>query len=96
MTPATLEQDFNVYDVNLERLNTSANPMLLQILAEHSGGALLDDAGVRDLDHILDRHLASMEAPPQLEYIWDRGLILTALLVWMGLEWIVRRVAGLW
>ena len=96
MTPAELEQNFNVYDVNLERLQTAVNPMPLQILAEHSGGAFLEDSAIGDLHQLLERHLASMEMPPQLEYVWDKGLILTLLLLWMGLEWIVRRITGLW
>jgi hypothetical protein len=44
----------------------------------------------------LERHLASQEMPPTLEYIWDRGAVLTLLLVWMGIEWITRRALGLW
>ena len=96
MTPGELEQNFNIYDVNLERLQTAVNPMPLQILAEHSGGAFLEDSAIGELNQLLQRHLASMEMPPQLEYIWDRGLILTLLLMWMGIEWIVRRTTGLW
>lgn len=96
MTPAELEQEFNVYDVNLERLYTAANPLALQQLAEQTGGQHLTDDGVGELENLLERHLASLEVPPQLEFIWDQGWILAALLGWMGVEWIVRRTAGLW
>mgnify|MGYP002623284270 CR=1 FL=1 len=96
MNPSRLDQRFNVYDVNLERLQTAANPMPLRILAEHSGGAFLTPEEGLDLSEMLSRHLASLAMPPKLIYIWDRGLILTLLLVWMGVEWITRRMVGLW
>ena len=96
MQPAELSRKFSVYDVNLERLHTAVNPTPLRILAEHSGGRFLATDEMSELLSYLDRHLASLQTPPRLEYLWDRGLILTLLLVWMGIEWITRRVAGLW
>lgn len=96
MTPAELEQEFNVYDVNLERLYTSANPRALEQLAVQSGGSFLAESSIGDLESRLERQLAALQVPPQLEYVWDQAWILTALLGWMGLEWIVRRAAGLW
>jgi len=96
MNPQEAHRNFNVYDVNLERLQTAVNPLPLQMLAEHSGGVFLEDGTADSLLEHLERHLASMEMPPRLEYIWDSGWVLTVLLMWMGLEWIVRRTAGLW
>ena len=96
MNPSQLSRNFNVYNVNLERLRTAVNPMPLRILAEHSGGAFLTPEEGLDLDEMLSRHLAALTMPPKLIYLWDRGLILTLLLVWMGVEWITRRMVGLW
>jgi hypothetical protein len=96
MAPGEVAKQFNVYNINLERLHTAANPQALRLLAEESGGKFLDENAVGDLENLLERHLASLEMPPQLEYVWDQGWILTALLGWMGLEWIVRRATGLW
>jgi hypothetical protein len=96
MTPAQLDRKFNVYEVNLERLQTSANFLALRMLAEHSGGAMFDVSNAGDLRDQLQRHRAAMLVPPQLEYLWDHGLIMTLLLVWAGVEWLLRRAAGLW
>lgn len=96
MTPAEIRKSFSVYDVNLERLQTAANAMPLRILAEHSGGAFYQAEYVDDLQDQLRRHRQSLLSPPRLEYIWDQGVIMTLLLVWMGLEWIFRRLTGLW
>lgn len=96
MTPAEIGKRFSVYDVNLERLQTAANAMPLRILAEHSGGAFFQAELVDDLHDQLRRHRQSLLSPPRLEYLWDQGAIMTLLLVWMGLEWIIRRLTGLW
>ncbi len=96
MNPSELARKFSVYDVNLERLHTAVNPTPLRILAEHTGGRFLGTDEMSELLSYLDRHLASLQTPPRLEYLWDRGVILTLLLMWMGIEWITRRAAGLW
>jgi hypothetical protein len=96
MQPAALDKRFSVYDVNLERLHTGANFLALEMLAEHTGGAMFDAGELSGLEDRLQRHRESLIVPPQREYIWDRGVILTLLLSWAGLEWLFRRAAGLW
>lgn len=97
-TSTTLEKRFNVYEVNLERLQTSANFPALQMLAKHSGGAMFDtsDSNALQLQLQLQRHRESRITPPQREYVWDHGLIMTLLLSWAGVEWLFRRAVGLW
>ncbi len=63
MTPGELAKQFNVYNINLERLHTAANLQALQLLAEQSGGKFLDESAVDDLESLLERHLASLEMP---------------------------------
>ena len=96
MEPAQLEQSISVYDVSLERLQTAANPLPLRMLAEHSGGVFFEAEEAGDLFDQLRRHRLSMLSPPKMEYIWDHGAVMTLLLVWIGIEWIVRRLTGLW
>ncbi len=96
MTPAELQKKLNVYDINLERLMTASNMLTLKILAEHSGGSFFRAENVDDLHSQLQHHRISMLTPPKLTYLWDRGWILTMLLIWMGMEWLIRRWAGLW
>jgi hypothetical protein len=85
---------FNVYDINLERLQSSANLMPLRVLAEHSGGTFLDSKTAGELADHLHRRRVAMIVPPRLEYIWDQGIVMTLLLIWAGVEWLVRRMAG--
>lgn len=93
--PEVIERKFNVYDVNLERLDASANPLSLKIVAEHTGGKFLDSMTARELPELLRRHRTSMIVPPRLEYIWDHSLVMSILLIWAGLEWLIRRCVGL-
>ena len=95
MIPARLQRKFNVYDLNVERLETSANPMPLRMLAEHSGGEFFEAHQAAEFVDRLHRQRASMLVPPQLEYIWDEGWVMFLLLLWAGSEWLLRRKAGM-
>ncbi|MFV0445820.1 MAG: hypothetical protein ACK5Q5_19760 [Planctomycetaceae bacterium] len=96
MTPAQLDKRCNVYEVRVEKLQTAANSLPLQILAEHSGGTMFDDQGLGEITEKLQQHRDALLIPPRREYLWDRGLIMTLLLGWAGVEWLFRRAAGLW
>jgi hypothetical protein len=96
MTPPQLEAKFSVYDVNMERLHTAADPIALAMLSDLSGGAALEVQSASDLAGHLARHRQSVLAPPRIEYVWDQSFVMWMLLGWLGLEWIARRLAGLW
>src|SRR5262249_2268192 len=95
LKPEKQEHGFSVYDVSLERLETWANPLAMSVLSEHSGGEVLrpDQADLL-IDRLNRQRLAGI-VPTEPEYIWDNGGILFLLLTWTGLEWIIRRKAGL-
>jgi hypothetical protein len=95
MQPARQSQRFNVYNTNVERLMTAADPMALRMLAEHSGGHFYEADQAADLVNQIRLFRQSQRVPPQLEYVWDNGLIMVLLLVWAGSEWLLRRLAGL-
>jgi hypothetical protein len=95
MQPARQEKKFNVYDADVERVMTAADPMSLRMLAEHSGGRFYEADQAADLADQLRQYRISQQVPPRLDYIWDQGVILAALLVWGGAEWLLRRMAGL-
>jgi hypothetical protein len=95
MQPLRQAQRFNVYDTNVERLMTMADPMTLRMLAEHSGGHFYEADQAGDLVNQLRLFHLSQRVPPQLEYIWDSGAVMVVLLVWGGSEWLLRRAAGL-
>jgi hypothetical protein len=95
MLPLHQSQRFNVYDTNVERLMTMADPMTLRILAEHSGGRFYEADQAGDLVNQLRLFHLSQRVPPQLEYIWDNGALMVVLLIWGGSEWLLRRFSGL-
>jgi hypothetical protein len=90
-----LEARFQAFDMDLERIRCAADPQSLRQLARLSGGQRLDPHRPEAVLDVLDRQQAAAEAPPQPKYIWDRGMVLIALLSVLGLEWIGRKRGGL-
>jgi len=95
MQPARQTHRFNVYNTNVERLMTAADPMALRMLAEHSGGHFYEADQAADMVNQIRLFRQSQRVPPQLEYIWDNAAIMVLLLIWAGCEWLLRRMAGL-
>ena len=95
MKPERIETRFNVYNVDVERLRSAANPLAMRQLAEQSGGVFLAADRPDALFDVLQRQRTALMAPAKTQYIWDRGWILTSLLIWAGIEWIARRRGGL-
>ena len=94
LNPPRQEKKFSIYDVDIERLQTSANPEAMRTLAEQSGGILLrtDQAGQLPAELARQRQMRIVAAQP--DFVWDKWLILVVLLVWTGAEWLARRRAG--
>lgn len=90
-----IETKFNCYDIDIERLHSSANRGALQALSETSGGRCLSPEDPDGLAKILSRRHAASLGPPGPVYLWDRGWVLTLMLVWAGVEWIIRRSGGM-
>ncbi len=86
---------FNCYDIDIERLHSSANRGALHILSESSGGRCLGPDGPDELAKLLGRQRGAALGPPRPYYLWGRGWVLTTVLVWAGTEWIIRRSGGL-
>jgi hypothetical protein len=94
-SPVRQQQKLNVFDVNLERLETSAQPARLQALAERTGGQFFEaDESEKFLQIIAQQQLAKL-VPPEPQYVWDQAGIMTLLLMWIGCEWLLRRLAGM-
>jgi hypothetical protein len=91
---ADQSRNFNVYEMNLERLDTSARPGFLRTLAENSGGQVLAVDQPEQLLAAIERQMVARTVPPEPEYVWDHWLFMLALLSWIGVEWILRRTAG--
>jgi hypothetical protein len=95
MTPPRVEDRFSVYDVDFERLNTSADPATLAALAEQSDGKVLPADRPDALAAELTRRREARVGPRRPQFTWDRWFFLVILLGWIGGEWLVRRRAGL-
>lgn len=93
--PPPVEASFTAYDIDLERLESAADPRPLRMLSEQTGGQVLDPYEPAELGRVLERYLAMMTLPPQPSYIWDRGIFLFLLLFLAGFEWIARKLGGL-
>jgi hypothetical protein len=97
LSPPTQVQKLNVYDVNTERLETSARPQWLAQLAEATGGqAFAATDAPDDVLRSIRRDQLARQVPAEPEYLWDRAGVMILLLMWMGCEWLLRRLAGLW
>ncbi|MEM9417532.1 MAG: hypothetical protein AAGA25_00575 [Planctomycetota bacterium] len=90
-----LETKFIAYDGNTELLRTAANPALMRRLAVDSGGEVLDPDEPEVLLKLLEAERAARVIPPVPAYVWDRGWVMTAILIWVGLEWLLRKKGGL-
>lgn len=86
---------FTAYDGNTELLRTAADPALMRALAVGSGGEVLSPDEPGALLDVLRTERAARFVPPVPAYVWDRGWIMAAILIWVGLEWIIRKKGGL-
>ncbi len=93
--PPQIERKFSVYHVDFERLDSSARPRAMQMLAQQSGGLSLAADEPAKLPKALARLRALQEVPQRPRFLWDKGLLLAMLLMWAGAEWLLRRKAGL-
>ena len=90
-----VESRFNSYHIDVERMHTSANPTALRMLSQASGGRCLDPRDPDAFNDLLTRQRLAAQTPPAPIYLWNRGWVMTLVLCWAGLEWIVRRVGRL-
>lgn len=94
MDPARLETCFDVYELDAERLQSSARPGFMRRLARETGGTALDPRRPEDLAPMLERREAAREIPPRPEYTWNHALVMLCILTGAGAEWIARRRWG--
>ncbi len=87
---------FDVRGNLAERLEVKAQPNLMKAIAEHSGGAVLDDAGPAVLAEQFDRYL-DQSRPQRVAQTtaWDRAWVLLAAVTLWGAAWGLRRWSGL-
>ena len=94
-TSPPIAAKFNAFELDLERLYSSANHAEMKQLALRTGGAPLPPDKPNQLLDLLKRYRAASIVPPQPYYLWDSGLALFLLVTWLGSEWIIRKQGGL-
>ncbi len=79
-----------------ERLDVSARPDLMKLLADESGGAVLGQDTVVDFANQFTSHLAQTRPTRVIRTpAWDRWWLLAALATVWGVTWMLRRSSGL-
>ena len=79
---------------DLEMTDPRQNVQLLQRLAAATGGRLLDENRLADLGDLLEASVPAAAFVTRRD-LWHTGWSFAAILVLLGLEWIVRRRWGL-
>lgn len=94
LEPEKIQTLFNVYDANVERLQSGARPGILKMISRETGGAHLDPYRPELLPEFLAKSIAVKKSQLPPEPIWDQGWILFGLLMLVGSEWMLRRRWG--
>lgn len=63
----------------------------LESLAGHSGGRVLTTASITELPTLLPRREIRIQGQPDVETLWDKGVVLAFLISLLVVEWITRR-----
>jgi hypothetical protein len=93
--PARQQRFLSVFDPSVERVNTSADPAFMRLVAERTGGRVFDPADAGSYAEHVRKHRFSTIASNEAQWVWNRFPILLMLCVWLGLEWILRRKVGM-
>jgi hypothetical protein len=85
---------FSVADVSVEMLDPTRDAPLLEAIARETGGAYLEGAGLDRLAGRLPLHDERIERRDVSE-IRGNVLILAGIILFLGIEWILRKAWGL-
>ncbi len=95
LKPALQQRFLNAVDASLERVNLSADPLGMRALAEKTGGRVFTVGQAGEYPNYVRRHQFATIASEEATWAWNRWPFMAMLSVWLGLEWILRRRAGL-
>jgi hypothetical protein len=80
----------------VERLDIAARPDLMQMIADESGGAVLEVGDPDELSRKFTEHLAASFPQRMLRVTaWDRWWVLVAVMGLWAMSWGLRRRTGL-
>lgn len=90
-----LSQKFSAYQLNVEKLNTTANPINLKLIADQSEGNFYKSDECEKFLKQVKLDAVAAKIPPKTVYVWDQAWLMTLLLILVGSEWILRKYTGL-
>ena len=90
-----MKQKFSAYQIDVEKLNTTARPLTLKLIAGQCGGDFYDAGDCTKFLNQIELDIEAAKIPPRTVYIWDNAWLMLLLLISIGSEWIVRKNAGL-
>jgi hypothetical protein len=93
--PAELSQTIEVVSASIEKQELSADPGAMRMLAEKSGGAVVEANDIPRLPEIVKRWEAERELSHRQQSVWDRWWVMAGLLALLVAEWWSRRREGL-
>lgn len=91
--PERLTAKFTSYDDRLEIIDTAARPEEVRALCEATGGSMLETSD--DLLRVLDAEREASMTTRRRVPAWDSPIVFLAIIGALGIEWILRRRAGL-
>ena len=87
---------FDVRGRLAERLDVRAQPAVMQLIAQESGGAVMENVEPDQLAREFQRHLVRARPPRTARTMaWDRWWVLSGALLLWGAAWGLRRRSGL-
>ncbi len=87
---------FDVRGNLAERLDVRAQPQVMKLIAQESGGATLESDDAHLLAQHFDQHLGRTRPQRTTRTLaWDRWWVLLGAFVIWGAAWSVRRRSGL-
>jgi len=84
-----------VIDESDEQRSLDTNHALLAQLAEQTGGKVLKPEDFGTIPSLMPNRTRTLSSPPKQVSLWDRPIVLIALIVLFAGEWIGRRVLRL-
>jgi len=93
--PAELSQNVEVISASTEKKELSADPEVMQKLAEISGGSAVKADDIAHLPEIIKRWQLARDISHRQQPVWDRWWLLAGVIGLLATEWWFRRKEGL-
>lgn len=94
-SPEEEELRFTVYADSIENRFVAADPDLMSVIADTTGGEALEPADIGRLPALLAEFQQMTRAEEDPVDVWDRMALFSAIIALLAVEWFLRRRSGL-